>query len=164
MKSNSDSCTGSDTLEDLARDFLDIQILYSKQVSQLAELLQSSGEYSILYTLYNARQCMTAGELAENVGLTPGRIANVLKVLEKKKRIVRKRDVRDKRRIIVSLTEEGTLYFCQIYHQAEMIHQQLVSRIGEEDSKTFIRITRRLFEVSKEMAEECKCGQNTVEA
>ena len=154
MKSSSDECSQNGTLEDLARDFLDIQILYSKQVSQLAELLQASGEYSILYALYREQRGLTPGDLAETTGLTPGRIANVLKALEKKSRIVRRRDAHDKRRTIVSLTEEGTLYVCQIYHQAEMIHQQLVSRIGEEDAKNFIRITRRLFEISKEMSEE----------
>ncbi|MBQ8304744.1 MAG: MarR family transcriptional regulator [Blautia sp.] len=159
MKSGSDECPKAETLEDLARDFLDIQILYSKQVSQLAELLQASGEYGILYTLYREQRCFTAGDLAEAVGLTPGRITNVLKALEKKNRIVRKRDAHDKRKTIVSLTEEGTLYVCQIYHQAEMIHQQLVSRIGEEDAKNFIRITRRLFEISKEMSEDCKCNE-----
>ena len=156
MKSNSDGCPQNGTLEDLARDLLDIQILYSKQVSQLAELLQASGEYSILYALYREQRGLTPGDLAETTGLTPGRIANVLKALEKKNRIIRKRDAHDKRKTIVYLTEEGTLYVCQIYHQAETIHQQLVARLGQDDARDFIRITRRLFEISKEMSEDCR--------
>ena len=66
-------------LEDIARELLEIHLMYPKQISQLAQVLNASGEYGVLYYLFHTQKSCSAGELAEIVGLTPGRIANVLR-------------------------------------------------------------------------------------
>lgn len=50
---------------------------------------------------------MSSGELADSMDLTSGRIANILKSLEKKDMIVREKAPGDKRYVIARLTDKG---------------------------------------------------------
>lgn len=135
--------------ENLAQQLLLNQLQCAKQISQLTQFLNASGEYSILYLLYHEKQAWSAGEFADRLSLTPGRVANVLKALEKKKMIERKKDPADGRRILVSLTESGREYIRSAYDQASEIYHDLVKEIGEDDTREFLRITQKLLEASK---------------
>ncbi len=144
----------SETDETLTRELLEIQLSYTRQLSQLAEIIASSGEYSILYYLFRDSKCYSAGELSGLVGLSPGRVANVLKALEKKHFIVRKRDTEDKRKTMVTLTPEGAVKICSCYTQIENMYRKLVEKIGPEDVRNFIRIMKDLLAISKSIDSE----------
>jgi len=139
----------SESLEDLTQQLLINQLRYSKQLSQLTEFLNASGEYSILYMMYHEPDSHSAGELAERLDLSPGRVANVLKALEKKDLIERKKDPSDGRRTMVTLTQKGKEYICQTYTQAIDVYHSLIEEIGEHDTREFLRITKKLLEASR---------------
>ena len=143
-------------LEDLARELLEIHLMYPKQVSQLAQALNASGEYGVLYYLFHTHETCSAGDLAEIVGLTPGRIANVLKALEKKSLITREKDPEDRRKINVSLTDSGLSYMSSCYKEAAKAYTSLIERIGIEDARHFIRVTKKIFLFSKELSSKCE--------
>lgn len=145
----------TDGLEDLARELMEIHLAYSKQVSQLAEYLNASGEYAILYYLYHNESTCSAGELALVVGLTPGRVANVMKALEKKELITRVKDPEDHRKIKVSLTEHGLAYMSNGCREVEKVYKTMISQIGIEDARDFIRIARKMFQFSRDFSEGC---------
>ncbi len=139
----------TESLEDLTQQLLINQLRYSKQLSQLTEFLNASGEYSILYLMYHEPDPHSAGEFAERLDLSPGRVANVLKALEKKGLIERKKDPSDGRRTMVTLTQKGREYICQTYTQAIDVYHSLIEEIGEHDTREFLRITKKLLEASR---------------
>ena len=139
----------AESLEDLTQQLLINQLRYSKQLSQLTEFLNASGEYSILYLMYHEPDPHSAGEFAERLDLSPGRVANVLKALEKKDLIERKKDPSDGRRTMVTLTQKGREYICQTYTQAIEVYHNLIEEIGEHDTREFLRITKKLLEASR---------------
>ena len=139
----------TDSLEELSRQLLINQIRYSKQLSQLTDFLNASGEYSILYFLYQEERSFSPGEFAERLNLTPGRVANLLKALEKKKLINRQKDPSDGRRNLVTLTEYGKDYVSSIYAQTADVYQCLIESIGEDDTREFLRITNKILEASR---------------
>ncbi|MBP3900375.1 MAG: MarR family transcriptional regulator [Blautia sp.] len=139
----------AESLEDLTQQLLINQLRYSKQLSQLTEFLNASGEYSILYLMYHEPDPHSAGEFAERLDLSPGRVANVLKALEKKDLIERKKDPSDGRRTMVTLTQKGREYICQTYTQAIDVYHNLIEEIGEHDTREFLRITKKLLEASR---------------
>ena len=76
-----------------------------------ALLLESlRGENAVLTYLVNHREEIHPGTLAEHLSLVPGRTADILKSLEKKGLIIRRKDPEDRRKTIVSITEDGVLY------------------------------------------------------
>ena len=139
----------TESLEDLTQQLLINQLRYSKQLSQLTEFLNASGEYSILYLMYHEPDPHSAGEFAERLDLSPGRVANVLKALEKKGLIERNKDPSDGRRTMVTLTQKGREYICQTYTQAIDVYHSLIEEIGEHDTREFLRITKKLLEASR---------------
>ncbi|MBQ9065821.1 MAG: MarR family transcriptional regulator [Blautia sp.] len=144
-----DNLEHSAGLEDLTQQLMINQLRYSKQISQLTQFLNASGEYSILYILYHEPEAHCAGEFASRLDLTPGRVANVLKALEKKNLIERKKDPADGRRIMVTLTASGREYITRTYSQAAEVYHDLIEEIGEDDTREFLRITRKILEASK---------------
>ena len=150
MKSGSDNQSEKPLFDvSLAFKMMDAHFRYSRQISQLASFLSASGEYSILYSLYSGNQDLSAGDLAESMGLSSGRTANLLKALEKKGYISRSRDASDARRILVSLTQKGREFVCKLFHQTQEIYGSLVEALGEKDTLDFIRITEKLLELAK---------------
>ena len=139
----------TESLEDLTQQLLINQLRYFKQLSQLTEFLNASGEYSILYLMYHEPDPHSAGEFAERLDLSPGRVANVLKALEKKGLIERKKDPSDGRSTMVTLTQKGREYICQTYTQAIDVYHSLIEEIGEHDTREFLRITKKLLEASR---------------
>ena len=135
----------SPELDELAREMLEMNLSFSKQISQVASFLAATGEYGVLYCLYLEGRAFSAGELAERMGLTPGRIANVLKALEKKGFVCREQDPEDRRRIHVTLTETGGQYIGSLCAEADKVYRALVESIGQTDTREFIRITKKIL-------------------
>ena len=84
------------------------------------------------------------GEISNEMGISSARIAATLNTLEAKGLVTRRIDERDRRRILVELTEAG--------RQREAVHAkhmldvmvQMLKDLGEEDAKEFLRILKKL--------------------
>ena len=88
-------------------------------------------------------KAVCAGELAECVGLTSGRVANILKQLERKEYIERTPGTQDKRKVLVCLTAAGREYAKQVYHKEVDGYAWLLRVLGEADAREFMRLLKQ---------------------
>ena len=105
------------------------------------------GESGVLLYLFHVGHPLYPGELTENLGLTTGRIANILKVLEKNHLIVRRPDARDRRRVLVALTPGGEASAQRQNAEAVAFHRHIVSRLEPEEARSFMDVIRRMTEL-----------------
>ena len=101
----------------------------------------------VMRLLHNSRQKMTAGELSSRLDMTTSRIAAVLGSLQKKGLLERESDEKDRRRVLVSLTEAGER-LCEKRKRHFMNKiSQMLSMLGE-DAPTFVHLLGRVFEIT----------------
>ena len=109
------------------------------------------GEFGILFFLHfnkikNGVESFSSGDLSKALELSTGRMAIALNGLEKKGYINRKTDYVDRRRVIVSITEEGSA-FAEAHHEKGLDRfEKMLRALGEEDAVEFVRITKRIAE------------------
>lgn len=105
------------------------------------------GENGVLMYLYHVGRPMYPGELTEKLGLTTGRIANILRELERTGMIVRTPDTEDKRRVQVALTPEGEAYTLAQNSDAIRFHAKLISHLEPDTAARFLDTLTRLVEI-----------------
>ncbi len=110
----------------------------------------SHGEKKILGFLTFAKCSATSGELSEALYLTTPRVASALNSLSKKGFIERSRDASDKRIVIVTITEEGIRFMEDERKEALSMIEQTLEKLGEHDAKEFVRILKRITDITIE--------------
>ncbi len=73
----------------------------------LADVQLTYPQYLSLLALWGADQALSVGELGERLRLDSGTLTPLLKRLESAGLVVRRRDARDERRVLIELTDEG---------------------------------------------------------
>lgn len=87
--------------------------------------------------LFKTRPSMSIKRIAIQMNLTPGRITHILTSLEAKKYIERKVDEKDKRNIIVHLTESSRPFLKVVNENHVKLHEEILKNIPE-DKREFI--------------------------
>ena len=100
------------------------------------------GEIATLSYL-RARGDMTPSEISGCKGISTARVANILASLEKKGLVKRIQDTRDRRKIIVRITEAGARLADQKYEELLDDLEQMMRGLGEKDAREFLRLTRQ---------------------
>lgn len=139
--------------EALAENLCDIHFLYSKDLSNVFEQHSTRGEEAALFWLSKLESPVSAGELAEKLGITSGRIANILSSLDRKKYIERHRSSRDRRQINVALTEAGAAHIRTVYENAKENHISLLEKMGDENANDFIRLMNLAIRTASQLAD-----------
>ena len=103
----------------------------------LTEFLQ--GEMKVLSYIAIAEH--EPGQLSSALEMTAGRIAGILRSLEKKGYITRRTDIADRRRVLVSITEQGREY---INSSSEKLEQRLDMLVAEMGSENTVRVIESL--------------------
>ena len=137
--------------ETLAENLCDIHFLYSKDLSNVFEQHSTRGEEAALFWLSRLESPVSAGELAAKLGITSGRIANILSSLDRKKFIERRRSSLDRRQIDVALTEAGAAHIQTIYENAKENHITLLKKMGDDNANVFIRLMNLAIQTASEM-------------
>lgn len=104
------------------------------------------GENGLLMYLYHIGEPMFAGELTEKLGLTTGRTANILRVLEREGLVTRETDSQDKRRVLVKLTPEGEKKAEKLIRRAIEFQERVMSFLEPEEADQFLKSLMRLLE------------------
>lgn len=116
------------------------------------------GENGILQSLLinekSGGEMLTPGELSAIQELSTGRVAAALKSLENKHYINREMDRDDRRRIIVTLTEDGRMFAQTLFDETTEKVESVLREIGEKDAKEFFRILKRMLEIDTEIEYE----------
>ena len=120
---------------------------HMRAMNQIVDESRIRGESGMLLYLYHAGRPMFPGELTEKMGLTTGRIANILKVLERSDLVVRTPDALDKRRVRVALTPRGEAAARQQQEEAVRFHARLIAQLNEGEARTFVDVLTRLAAV-----------------
>ena len=127
----------------LAEQLGQMNLEHLKELYRLGESLTVQGEEGVLFCLYHARRSMLPGEIMARMGLTTGRVANILRQLEGKGLILRMQDAGDRRRVHVSLTEQGEALANRRYLEFTRRHQALLSYLGDADAREMLRLMQR---------------------
>ena len=139
--------------EELAKEFLE-------EFYRLGRLTQSrtishsmKGEAFMLLYLLQKGEGATPGELGRALKSSTARVAAALNSLERKNQITRKTDEKDRRKVVVELTEEGRKKAEECRRLPEQMVTHLMDRLGEEDAQNMLHILKRINEIMPQM--EC---------
>ncbi|MDR3275999.1 MAG: transcriptional regulator [Treponema sp.] len=108
----------------------------------------SKGELLTLNYLVSRNETVFPSELSAAGDFSSARIAAILNSLEAKGLVLREMDSGDRRKILVSITREGR---ARVMAQRREIHELITGilyELGEKDTENFIRILRRVLEIS----------------
>ena len=122
-------------------------LLFRRGPRQDADKL-SHGELCVLYFLAKRGGQSLPGELSTASGVSSARTAAVLNGLEKKGEIIRLPDENDRRRVQVKLTECGRRRLEEEKAGVTRRLEEVLHELGEEDAETFLRLLRRLVEIT----------------
>ena len=110
----------------------------------IVENSRTRGENGVLLYLYHVGRPLFPGDLTGKIGLTTGRIANILKVLERSGYVVRRPDAVDKRRVLVALTPAGEKAAARRNEEAISYHSKLLSRLEPNEARIFLDVLKRI--------------------
>jgi MarR family transcriptional regulator, organic hydroperoxide resistance regulator len=110
----------------------------------------SLGERKILGYLTFGKNAVTSGVLSEHLHLSTPRVASALNSLSKKGYIERNKDHQDKRIVIVTITESGKNFVKEEHEEAMGILEEILQKLGEQDAKEFVRIIKRIKQITNE--------------
>lgn len=81
---------------------------------------------------------VTSGELATFLKVSTARIANVINTMENNHLVIRCKDTKDKRKVIVKLSEEGKQTYLERYNEAYSMFEKLVDKVGISNMEEFL--------------------------
>ncbi len=126
----------------LTKEFMDDMFLKDMAFRPVIDL--SKGEMATMLYLVVENDHAIAGDISKRLSLTSGRMASVLKSLEKKGLIEKSKSHTDKRQTIVSVTQKGRAMMDSHGKKVFKRTINVLKFLGEEDAKTFVRIMKRL--------------------
>jgi DNA-binding MarR family transcriptional regulator len=126
------------------------EIFNCPQAKQLSEI--TKGEMLALVYLYEHDCTALPSELSDAMRVSTARVAVMLNNLESKSYIIRKKysDINDQRKITINITSEGRFIVSRKQQEVFNKIEEVLYELGEEDTKTFIRISKRLMEIMSE--------------
>lgn len=130
-----------DFINEIAKGFCDFSHLRQK----LDSTILIKGESFLLSHLCECK-ISTPGALADALDVSPARIAAILRSLEKKNLVRRGIDFKDKRRVIVKLTEKGAQFAENLKTEIDKQATALFESLGESDASEFIRLMKKISE------------------
>lgn len=116
---------------------------------QLTPMARNSlhGEMAVMRTLDKAEGALAPGELAEASHVSSARVANILRSLEKKRWVTRQHSLIDRRRVTVSLTDQGNSVCRQRKAERDRALAGFLGELGEKDATELVRIVRRSCDI-----------------
>ena len=135
-------------------EFMDVmsKAYYNKSIFFLSDFFQS--ETRIVFLLLKSGGESTPGDISAELGFSTAHTASLLRSLEHKKYIDRLPAAKDRRRVIVTLTDEGKAFADEKYSEIKTFFAKLFDAFGEKDLNEFIRLMGRLSEITEDITKE----------
>lgn len=129
---------------DLSRQFLHTMFKLKKHghPKKITEKMQGEA-LAILYLLEH-KNIVLPGEMSNEMNISSARVAAMLNSLENKGLITREMDKRDRRKILVSLTQKGKDLAVKHRQKVENHTAKMLELLGEHDALELVRITEKL--------------------
>lgn len=140
----------------LTDDFMEVmkEFYFNKIFWNLSEFLQ--GEMKVLTFIRHGEKDMLPGEIAAELNMTGGRIAGILRSLEKKGYIIRKTYDKDRRKVLVNITENGEAYVDKGTAALRRSIEELIRQMGNEETAALIMSLQKLTEAAKKWEKNSK--------
>ncbi len=119
--------------------------------NKFSKSMVGEGQILLYLSLENG---LTPGLLSEITELGTGRIANILKTMEEKGYIIRKKDEKDKRKVYVYVTEKGKKWHNENKTKLDEEINNVLNYIGQKDSLELIRILNKIVNYNKKINEK----------
>ena len=104
---------------------------------------------------------MTPSQISTALDRSPSRIPNTLNALEEKGQIRRSRDDSDRRKVLVSITPEGTACLREKKEQLLTHFAAILTRLGEHDAAEYVRLTQEITQYILEQPAPEVSGDHT---
>ena len=114
----------------------------------------NKGELGVLSYLEKIKGQITSGELSNILDVSTARVASILNSLESKKLIIRKCDSFDKRKILISITENGIKLTQCMKNEFRKRIEYLIEKIGLDNLEKYLDLTIMINEVLNNYEEE----------
>ena len=131
----------------IALEMNQLHIEHARQLMQIAALFSSGGEAGVLLWLGRQTDEVFSTDIIEHFGLTPGRVANIVKKLEERGFIQRKINYEDLRRTYITLTEAGYRYAEQLYDELTEKHINIIEALGDENAADAVHLLQKTVSV-----------------
>ncbi len=106
--------------------------------------------------LFTNKSFISIKELSQLMKLTPGRITHILTSLEGKSFVIRKVDQRDKRNIIVHLTNNSTPFIKNLNENHIKIHKEILAKIDPDKRELVLSAIADVINALKSWSDEHK--------
>lgn len=123
-------------------DSINVETIFDKMKFSL------KGENMLLAILTTLGGQSTLSKITEISAFTPARLSAVIKSLEAKGFVERVHNEDDRRTTTVFLTSEGAMQYLSYRQEAIRNAFVIVEQLGEEDVCEFIRIIRKIAEIT----------------
>jgi DNA-binding MarR family transcriptional regulator len=148
----------SDERAALLRELVNANRAYQTAVEKMDEafcrLLGVNRTDGRCLDVIDQRPGITAGELAQAVGLSPGAVTTVLDRLEGRGFVSRTRDAGDRRRVTVKLTPEANRRAWEAYSPLGEMGGPLIAELSDAELGAVIRFLRAGTEINELRASE----------
>ena len=114
----------------------------------------TAGEIGVLSYLAEQQEAVKAGMISKSMGIGSSGVTNLLNALEKKGYVQREINHSDRRSILVSISEEGRSLMKQRQKEAEDFTEELLRRMGEEDTQQLLRLAEKLSVIGADLVKE----------
>lgn len=131
----------------LANELLGKLPAVHRGMSKVADGEFWKGETYVLGYLLSRNGRTLPSEMSADLGISTARVAATLNSLERKGLILRKIDDADRRKINVSITEEGALAVSERRREVAARIGTMLSMLGEEDAGDYVRIVGRIIDI-----------------
>lgn len=115
------------------------KIYYMEAFGQLVEFLQ--GElYLLRFLALNIDEKLNPSQLSKSLHMSRPRITATISGLKKKGFVITKQDKKDRRRLIVEITQKGLEFVKEKQGKVEENFDEFINGLGEKDTIELIRI------------------------
>lgn len=135
---------------EISEELCQLHIRYAGAMSRVQRSLSANGEDGFLLWLDRRKERTCSSDISRHFHLTTGRVANVLRALEKKGFISRCQDPEDLRRVYVEITDRGRSYAQDCYQNMLQNHQSMLEAVGEADAVHLVEVMGHLLKLVEE--------------
>jgi len=135
--------------EVLAKELLNIRteslrLSHSKEQSKLER-----GTAFALNYLYMREKGLHPKDISENMGVSTARVASLINHMVEQGLVRRLDDTEDNRRVLIELTDLGRKRIEAMRQEVILDTAGMLEALGPEDAQEYVRITKKILELSK---------------
>lgn len=119
----------------------------------LKDSVLTVNEFAVMEALYTKEELVTQ-DLIDKILIPNSSLTYVLDVLEQRDYIIRRRDVNDRRRQIISLTKNGKEVFLNVYANHFQHMKDIFNVLSEEENQELQRLLKKIGIYAEEKVNE----------